>query len=100
MNKYTYNIESFYLEKWCRVAQYCTLGYCEGYLDACRYDSPRNAFRIIRNDGKVVRELRPDEDVQIGMIAGWPTPEQYERAAAAALEKAAKIRQRMEREAR
>lgn len=98
MPKYTYSIESFYLEKWCSVTQYASREYCEGYLDCYRYEAPRNAMRIVRNDGKVVREIAANEDVAIGMIAGWPTPEQYERAAAKALEKAARIRERMARE--
>lgn len=98
MGKYIYSVESFYLEKWCRVFKDATREYCEGYLDGYRHEAPRNAMRIVRDDGKVVREIAANEDVAIGMIAGWPTPEQYERAAAKALEKAARIRERMARE--
>ena len=98
MAKYTYDIESFYLGKWCRVTQYASRDYCEGYLDHCRYDAPRNEMRILRSDGKIVREICQFDEVSIGMIAGFPTPEQYERAAEFALEKAANIRKRMARE--
>ena len=98
MPKYTYSIESFYLGKWCSVAKYASRDYCEGYLDHYRYEAPRNEMRILRSDGKVVRDLGPFDDVSVGMIAGWPTPEQYERAAAKAIEKAANIRERMARE--
>lgn len=98
MPKYTYSIESFYLEKWCRVTQYASRDYCEGYLDCSRYEAPRNALRILRSDGKVVREIAPNDEVALEMLAGFPTPEQYERAAEVALKKAANIRERMARE--
>ena len=68
------------------------LGFCKGYLYAMLYTAPRNAYRITRADGRVVGELEAREDVNIGMIAGWPTAAQYEHAAAMALAKAARIR--------
>ena len=96
--KYTYSVESLWRDEWCKIFSYSTRDYCDGYLDATRYESPRNAFRVVRSDGKVVREISPNDEAALGMIAGWPTPEQYERAAAVALERAAKIRDRMARE--
>lgn len=91
-------MESLWRDEWRVIFCHSTRDYCDGYLDATRYESPRNAFRVVRSDGKVVREISSNDEVALGMIAGWPTPEQYERAAAAALEKAAKLRDRMTRE--
>ncbi len=68
-------------------------GFLLGYLYG-RYDAPppRLAMRVIRSDGKLVDERPADDEVSIGMIAGWPTAEQYESAAKRALEKAERIR--------
>jgi hypothetical protein len=55
---------------------------------------------MVRSDGKIVRELTEYEDVGIGMIAGFPTAEQYERAAERALERARKIRENQEKNRR
>lgn len=71
-----------------------SLHYCHGYLDAMEGQSPRNPLRLQRSDGKVIREVKAKETVNIGMIAGWPPAEQYERAANEALEKAKLIRER------
>lgn len=48
---------------------------------------PRNAMRAICGE-KVIDSVDEKQDVSVGMIAGWPTPEQYRNAAAKALEKA------------
>jgi len=88
---HTYHLESFYCGKWTRLRTDGLL-FLRGYLDAKSDYSPRLAYRIVRGDGKVVEELSAKEDVSIGMIAGWPTPEQYERAAERALERAKAIR--------
>jgi len=47
----------------------------------------------MRSDGKVMQELPAVTDASIGMVAGWPTPEQYEYAARRAIEQAARIRE-------
>ena len=47
----------------------------------------------MRSDGRVMEEVPAREDVAIGMVAGWPTAEQFERAANKALERARVIRE-------
>lgn len=91
--KYSYSVESFYLGRWCVLFHCETKDFCAGYLSHAQYCHPRNAMRIIRSDGKIVHEMRADADVNIGMIASWPTPEQYEAAAESALKHAARIRE-------
>lgn len=71
--------------------------FLEGYVDAKSDYQPRLAHRIVRNDGKVVREVSGSKEVGIGQIAGWPTAEQYERAGAKALERAEYIREQNKR---
>lgn len=68
-------------------------GYAEGYFDAVSHGpTPRLAHRMVRNrDGMILRELDAIETVGIGMVAGWPTWQQYARAAVRALERAASI---------
>ena len=69
------------------------LGYFLGRQDA--HDFPRLAMRFVRYDGEsveVIEERPAVPDVSVGMIVGWPTAEQYERAAADALERAERIR--------
>lgn len=92
--KYTYTVESFYLEKWAPIIRGESRDYCLGYFDRTQEFSPRNAYRVVRSDGKVMAERKGDADVSIGMIAGWPTPEQYEGAAQRALDQAKRIRER------
>jgi hypothetical protein len=90
--KYTYSVESYFLNKWTKLFT-DSRDFCSGYLTHAQYSFPRNAMRIVRSDGKVVFELPESEDVSVGMIASWPTPEQYERAAERALKEAARIRE-------
>lgn len=73
------------------------LGYMFGRADG---PPPRLAMRVVRSDGKVVDERPADTEVSIGMVAGWPTPEQYEAAAERALATAAKIREARDDEGR
>lgn len=68
------------------------LNFCKGYLHAKVNEAPRSAYRIERSDGVIVEQHPAKDGVSIGMIAGYPTAEQYERAAANALDKAAIIR--------
>lgn len=91
--KHTYHIETFAIGKWLKIVQH-SLQYCQGYLDARKEYSPRLAYRLMRSDGKVVEELEARDDLSIGQVAGWPTAEQYEAAAAKALERAKAIRER------
>ena len=94
--KHGYRIETFYIGQWLKILT-GSLQYCQGYLDARKDHSPRNAYRLIRDDCRIMEELEAREDVSIGQIAGWPTAEQYEQAADRALEMAAKIRERTPR---
>ena len=61
-------------------------------MDAMRGQLPRVHLRLVRSDGKIMDEVEPHDDVGIGMVAGWPTAEQYEAAAERAMTRAAKIR--------
>jgi hypothetical protein len=61
-------------------------------MDAMANQSPRLAHRIVKPEGKVVREIEEGTEVRIGQVAGWPTAEQYEAAAKRALERAEAIR--------
>lgn len=91
--KHTYNLESFTIGKWLRIL-HGSLQYCQGFLDARKDFSPRNAYRLVRSDGKIMEEVIACDEVNIGQIAGWPTAVQYEVAAAKAIEMAKAIRDR------
>lgn len=91
--KHTYTVESHFLGKWHKLFT-DTRDFCAGYVTHAQYDHPRNALRIVRGDGKIMHELKADDEVSVGMIASYPTPEQYEHAAKVALEKATQIRER------
>jgi hypothetical protein len=98
--RHTYKIETFHLNQWAKIADYVTREFCNGVLWKVKHDAPRLAYRVVRSDGKIMDELPAVDEVSVGMVAGFPTPEQYERAAAKALEKAAAIRERMAKDAR
>lgn len=69
-----------------------SLVYWRGYLDRHREcGGPRLACRIVRGDGKVIEEVPAIDDATIGAVAGFPTWQQYARAAAGALERGAQI---------
>jgi hypothetical protein len=90
-----YRIESYYLGQWCKIADYVTRQFAQGVLWATQNDAPRLAYRVVRiEDGKVIDERPANDEVSVGMIAGFPTAEQYERAAERALAKAKAIRER------
>ena len=91
--KHEYHLESFAIGKWLKIMQ-GSLQYCQGFLDARKDYAPRNAYRLMRSDGRVMEEVPAREDVNIGQIAGWPSAEQYEAAANKALERAKAIRER------
>jgi hypothetical protein len=69
-------------------------------MDAMKGEMPRIHLRMVRSDGKIIREITEYDDVGIGMITGFPTAEQYERAAERALERARKIRENQEKNRR
>lgn len=92
MSKYTYFVETYYIDRWLKLFSE-TRDYCLGYLSAIADRAPRNPYRVVRSDGKVVQDLPGNTEVSIGQIAGWPTPEQYESAAKRAMEQAALIRE-------
>lgn len=94
--KYTYSIESYFIDKWIKLFTE-TRDFCAGYLHHAQSAHPRNAARMIRSDGKIMVELKADDKVSVGMVASWPTPEQYESAAKRALEQAARIREQQEK---
>lgn len=89
--KHTYSVESFFLGSWYKLFS-DSRDFCAGYLSHAQYEHPRLALRIVRSDGKIMHSLKEDTEVNVGMIVSYPTAEQYEAAAARALEKAAQIR--------
>ena len=101
MNKYTYSVESEYLGKWYSVLKDTSLNFCRGYVMGKGDSSPPYpAFRLLRSDGKVMDITDENMEVGIGMIAGFPTAEQYESAAARAIERAQAIRASTENDER
>ena len=50
-------------------------------------------MRIVRSDGKIIDTIVAKHNVNIGMISGRPTAEQYEEAAKQALDTARRIRE-------
>jgi len=92
MSKFSYYVESYCLAQWVKII-YGSRDFCQGWLHARMDSSPRPHFRLVRSDGKILSESEARYDVSIGMIAGWPTAEQYEFAAKEAIEKARVIRE-------
>ena len=93
--KYDYYIETFSCGGWIKML-HGSRQYCQGFLDARKDYSPSSPYRLMRPDGKVIERVLAREDVSIGQVAGWPTAEQFERAADKALERAKAIRARAE----
>ena len=92
--KYTYAVEAEHRPgQWLVIFDNETRDFCVGYfLGARTLTPPRLAKRVVRSDGEIV-EISPAEGrVGLGQVVGHPTPEQYERAAARALETAKKLR--------
>lgn len=93
--KHTYSIESYCNNSWLRIIKdNPSLNYCRGFFDALRDTTtgPRNAYRLIRSDNKILDEIESNPNVSLGQIAGFPSAEQYETAANYALERAKLIR--------
>ena len=96
--KYTYSIHAhFGADVWRPILADETRDFCLGYLARVRQEpGPKCAMRVVRSDGKPIDESGAVDRASLGMVAGWPTAEQYERAAAVALEKAREVRERAE----
>lgn len=95
---HTYTLETYHVDRWMRILT-GTLQYLQGYLDARKDYAPRPAYRLMRSDGRVMEQIDAREDVSIGQVAGWPTAEQYEAAAAKAMDRAKAIRENDARKA-
>ena len=95
--KYTYHIECPCLGEWNAFAK-DTLTYLKGYMQGLRGQAPSLHYRLVRSDGKIIEEILPNDNVNIGQVAGFPTPEQYERAGNEALAKAQRIREYNEKQ--
>jgi len=79
-----YLVEAFYPEPDFGWIVVCTGSkhYCEGFLDARRELAPRPMSRLRRTkDNRVLRVTEAVNKPPLGMIAGWPTPEQLLRGA-------------------
>ena len=96
--KHTYSIQRLYNGDWYSLIKGEYLQYCLGWLDRTQDQSPRPAYRLVRSDGRIMKLLTEREDVCIGMVAGFPTAEQYEAAAQMALNMAAVIRENEKRQ--
>lgn len=99
MSRREWSVQVFGFGKWRQLfteRQAWAEGYIAHHRDA---HGPKIAMRIIDAHGQVRAEVEAVEDVSIGMIAGWPTAEQYELAAERALAKARAIRAAEQREA-
>jgi hypothetical protein len=95
----SYHLEIPCLGKWNRFKT-GSKGYCQGYMDALRGEWPRSEVRMVDDSGKVIDQFGEEIRVSIGQVAGWPTAEQYERAANEAIEKARLIRENEARKER
>jgi hypothetical protein len=102
MSKYTYSIRSYYpeyKEPWVTFKKNLNRQYAEGYFSALyERPSPYLHTQLVRSDGKVVGEFEANEEVHIGMVAGFATAEQLRRAAQKALDRADRIDRANEKE--
>lgn len=93
MSKYEYALETNWQNvKWIKTIS-GSKDFCLGYFHAARNLAPRHAIRVIRSDGKVLEHTEQNDEVNVGMIAGFVTPQQLEYAACEAWKKAARIRE-------
>jgi hypothetical protein len=93
--KYTYAVEAEWLEGWRPIIDAETRDFCRGYVASHRHHpGPRVTVRTVRSDGMVFDCAPGEERASLGMVAGFPTAEQYERAAERALASAAEVRER------
>lgn len=89
--KYTYKVLVQIGDQWIRLVE-DSKDFCMGYMHRSSEYSPRLAMRVVRSDGKVIDFIERSDEVQIGMVASWPRPSQYEAAARRALATAEQIR--------
>lgn len=89
--KYTYKVVVQVADQWIRIAD-ASKDFCMGYMHRSSEYSPRLAMMVVRSDGKVIDSIERSDEVSIGMVASWPTPEQYEAAARRAMSTAEEIR--------
>ena len=91
--RYAYWIEVQDGDQWVRLFGGVGLEWGRGYLAHQRHaPSPRLALRLVRSDGRVMDEAPGIEEASIGMVAGWPTADQYRRAAERCLQLALSAR--------
>lgn len=90
--KYIYTVQTNYLGVWTDIVR-DSRDFCLGFMHARKDYAPRNAYRLMRSDGRVLYEFAAAGDVEIGQIAGYPTAEQYEAAALRAQAAAQRIRE-------
>lgn len=91
--KHTYRLEVRTGNSWYRLFEN-SRDFCMGYLTRAMESSPRLAMRVMRGDGVLVDQIAMSDSVSIGMVAGWPTAEQYRQAAHRALAAAEEIERR------
>lgn len=93
MGKYSYTIEvQDESGTWFKTFGEVGLEYGRGYLRHSQESpGPRLALRLVRSDGRVMCETNALSEASIGMVAGWPTAEQYRRAAERCLRAAERI---------
>ena len=99
--KYTYRIEVHDGAKWvgCPTLRDVAKTWGEGWIAHHRESrGPRPGLRLVRDDGRVMDEAPTLTEASIGMIAGFPTAQQYEDAAERCLEQARLIREREARQ--
>lgn len=75
--------------EWVEIAR-DTLSFCLGYFFArkeCNIAGLNQAWRVIREDGKLIDECVERNELALGMIVGFPTIQQYISASIKALEK-------------
>jgi hypothetical protein len=92
VSKYNYKIETPFNGRMVKILE-GSKQWCEGWMRRNRDIAPRIAVRLVRSDGRVVDEDPGKDAVNIGLVAGMPTAEQYERAGKEALRKAEEIRE-------
>ena len=66
--------------------------YLAGWMDARQEMRPRPAMRIVSDAGRVKESCTANDDPRLGMIAGFPTAEQYLSGARRCLEALARGR--------
>lgn len=94
MAKYGYSIQYWWEERqeWVTHVKGEGLEFCRGYVHHQRCaPGPRLACRLVRSDGRIMEEVNGLTEAGIGMVAGWPSAEQYRRAADRCIRQAERI---------